>query len=131
MRAGLAHGVSVILYSVRLGVLSRSRLQKYKLQGSSKALHAAGVALAFLSLLIVLLQLNGRIAAKAFDFVSGNLAPFELTGGSTLIQSAGMFLLTAYDNTAGALDSSLGYAGLCMLHALCRRMDLHALMLTW
>lgn len=78
--AGIAHAVSVVLYCVRLGVLSRSRLQKYRLLGRARNVHALAAALAFLSFLIVLFQLNGRIAAKAFDFVSGKLAPFELTG---------------------------------------------------
>lgn len=80
MPAGIAHGVSVVLYCIRLGVLSKSRLQKYKLLGSARMIHAIAIALAFLSFLIVLFQLNGRIAAKTFDFVSGKLAPFELTG---------------------------------------------------
>ncbi len=96
--AGLAHGISVILYCVRLGVLSRSRLQKYRLQGSARAFHAVGAALAFLSFLIVLLQLNGRIAAKAFDFVSGKLAPFELTG---------MFVFIRHGNHVATIQSSL------------------------
>lgn len=101
---GSAYSVAILLSATRLHCLTHRRCARYQLDGSRWAAQAAAAALAALSLLIVLFQLNGRIAGGGLALIDGPTAPFEWFSAGA---AAGAWaLLTALF----AVEAANGYA---------------------
>lgn len=81
---GLAHVTAILLLSIRIVMLLSARQRpKFRLVGSARALKVTAIIASVGTLLIVLLQLNARIALDPSPLVSGRVAPFEVAGTRT------------------------------------------------
>lgn len=89
---GSAHLTAACLCAARLAQLLRRRSPQFRLLGASRAAHAAAAALSGGCLLVVLFQLNARLAADPTPLVSGRAAPFEWASYSLGLLSWALFL---------------------------------------
>lgn len=64
-------------------LLSAKQRPKFRLVGGARALKVTAIVASLGMLLIVLLQLNARIALDPSPLVSGRVAPFEVAGART------------------------------------------------
>ena len=83
LTAGTAHVTAIVLCITRIALARQSKgVQKYKLLGAARLLHCCAAIAAAANLLLVLFELNGRIAADTILVVHGKVAPFEWVGES-------------------------------------------------
>ena len=104
----MAHVTAVLLSSWRIAQLRQKHsVALYHLRGWSRFFTGTAIAASLACLLIVLFQLNARIATDPLPLVSGNVAPFEWAGEH--LQSS---LVSAW--SASCLCDNIG--GLLLLH---------------
>eukprot|EP00884_Botryococcus_braunii_P007542 jgi/Botrbrau1/1678/Bobra.116_2s0022.1 len=90
---GLAHITAIILVSVRIAMLlSRRQGPKFRLTKSARVVKITAVAASTGTLLVVLFQLNARIALDPSPLVKGKVAPFEWAGYAVSIVSWAAFV---------------------------------------
>lgn len=76
---------AIILTCWRISQLRQKHsVALYHLRGWSRILNATEIAASLSCLLIVLFQLNARIATDPLPLVSGGVAPFEWAGKASL-----------------------------------------------
>jgi hypothetical protein len=79
--AGTAHISAIILVCVRIALLrSRRSGPKFRLTGTGRGLKWAALVASVGALLVVLFQLNARIASDPSPLITGKVAPFEWAG---------------------------------------------------
>ncbi|KAK9802963.1 hypothetical protein WJX72_012534 [[Myrmecia] bisecta] len=77
---GVAHVVAILLCVARICYLHSRRVLTFRLRGRARLVHCAAILLALACLLIVLFQLNARIAADTMEYIAGDITPFEWIG---------------------------------------------------
>ena len=83
---GTAHLTAIVLCSARLAAgLRPTRSPRLRLSGAARVVQGGAVALSALCMLVVLLQLNARIAADSLPLTSGAAAPFEWAGARAVL----------------------------------------------